>query len=1129
MPRTFDPLRHIKSLAERIRGTVGRQDLWIPFFIFCRAGAVYLALGAFIIPSLIGHFGPDVLTQVLHTPTYFSRVGFNPLTLELTIHEIQIQSDDHRNLIEVERLGINLDSMAMLWHRAPCFDRIQIVGPALDLRQEKDGGSNLSHWIETVSKASPEEPEGPAKGTLPPLRINHLELMEGRLAIYPSADDPDYSHQIDHIQLQLEDLSTAPKTTGLYRLQARLGVTGNLSWQGEVSLSPLKSEGSLAIELKNSPELERLLAELPGMPSITGDIEVKGSYEVESEPKLRFQVKGVEVLGHHLRAVKPSDRIDQAVLTEARIEGLDLASDTQALRVERLTLGGIQLNLALPSPAQAVNAGPRANPNAKFTENLSEGPNWRAEIRHATVSDLTIVGPPALCPASSQPAADGEASAATPACQIKNNGPSLATRQALIDDLDIDLGMRAIRIRNIALKQPSASVVRGTDGRLFLQSARKESPSGNSTQDANGRDDGARSTAWDFGLEAASVEDGSLHFEQKMRRESLVFDVEHLAARMVPASKGNEIHIEADLKEGGSLLLEASRSQNLAISQAVLKVQNLNLLPLQGLVLDATALRLEEAQLDVNLSLNTKAPFGPLNPEIQGVASLQNVSLLKAPLNQKFFRLKALELIGIHAVPAEKRFHLSELKLLQPDAIVAIRGDKKSNLSDIVEHLHQHAPVAGHKSAPPQAPLSSGTGPVEKPFSLGIDRVAIEKGRVDYSDESLIIPFSSQINQLNGVITGVDFNPESEASLRIFGAVGEYGEASLEGRLRPAAPKAFTDIDLAFRNVQMSTLSPYSATFAGRKIESGKLNVSTHYHSKAGEFKSENKVFLERLRLGDTIESPKSVSLPLDLAVSILSDAQGNIETTLPVQGNLNDPEFDYGRLVLDAISNLLKRAVTAPFTLLSSVFDGTDDQDLGKIRFNPGESRLIPPERERLMKLVGRLNGKKNLSLILHGGSVQEIDAAGLKQRKVRETVAEALGTFTDHVEPDPINVSAAKTQRVLEKLASQLDCTDATVQAFEEQTGHVPDRVTLLTTLMDRPSKTPDFYQALLEAIEKDMPLPEGALVALGDARAQAIARELVDTLHFEPNRLSVGPLTQAVAADNGMVLIGLELKNR
>ena len=469
MPRTFDPLRHIKSLAERIRGTVGRQDLWIPFFIFCRAGAVYLALGAFIIPSLIGHFGPDVLTQVLHTPTYISRVGFNPLTLELTIHEIQIQSDDHRNLIEVERLGINLDSMAMLWHRAPCFDRIQIVGPALDLRQEKDGGSNLSHWIETVSKASPEEPEGPAKGTLPPLRINHLELMEGRLAIYPSADDPDYSHQIDHIQLQLEDLSTAPKTTGLYRLQARLGVTGNLSWQGEVSLSPLKSEGSLAIELKNSPELERLLAELPGMPSITGDIEVKGSYEVESEPKLRFQVKGVEVLGRHLRAVKPSDRIDQAVLTEARIEGLDLASDTQALRVERLTLGGIQLNLAVPTPAQAVSAGPRANPNTRFTENLSEGPNWRAEIRHTTVSDLNIMGLPALCPTSSQPAAESEASAAPTACQIKNNGPIFATRQALIDDLDIDLGKRAIRIRNIALQQPLASLVRGTEASLFPQ------------------------------------------------------------------------------------------------------------------------------------------------------------------------------------------------------------------------------------------------------------------------------------------------------------------------------------------------------------------------------------------------------------------------------------------------------------------------------------------------------------------------------------------------------------------------------------------------------------------------------------------------------------------------------------
>jgi hypothetical protein len=36
-----------------------------------------------------------------------------------------------------------------------------------------------------------------------------------------------------------------------------------------------------------------------------------------------------------------------------------------------------------------------------------------------------------------------------------------------------------------------------------------------------------------------------------------------------------------------------------------------------------------------------------------------------------------------------------------------------------------------------------------------------------------------------------------------------------------------------FRNVEMTNLTPYSATFAGRKIASGKLSLDLEYKIKA--------------------------------------------------------------------------------------------------------------------------------------------------------------------------------------------------------------------------------------------------------------------------------------------------------
>ena len=89
---------------------------------------------------------------------------------------------------------------------------------------------------------------------------------------------------------------------------------------------------------------------------------------------------------------------------------------------------------------------------------------------------------------------------------------------------------------------------------------------------------------------------------------------------------------------------------------------------------------------------------------------------------------------------------------------------------------------------------------------------------------------------------------------------------------------------------------------------------------------------------------------------SIISceDNNGIIDLDIPIHGDMNEPEFEYGHLVGQAISNLLTKIITAPFTLLTKLAGGKND--LESINFEAGKYQLTPPQKELLTHLADAL-----------------------------------------------------------------------------------------------------------------------------------------------------------------------------
>jgi hypothetical protein len=394
-------------------------------------------------------------------------------------------------------------------------------------------------------------------------------------------------------------------------------------------------------------------------------------------------------------------------------------------------------------------------------------------------------------------------------------------------------------------------------------------------------------------------------------------------------------------------------------------------------------------------------------------------------------------------------------------------------------------------------------------FLVHIGRVDVESGAVEFADLSLALPFAANVRDLGGVVQGVSTDRESRASVRLEGRVDEHGLARVEGSLRPFRPKSFLDLGVSFRNIEMPPLSPYTVTFAGRRIASGRLALDLRYKMDNSMLSGDNRILLEKFTLGERVETPGALSLPLDLAVALLTDSQGRIDLAVPVSGNVDDPQFSYGHLIWQAIQNLLTRIVTAPFRALGALFGGgSSNENLESIAFDPGRTALLPPEREKLKRVAEGIGKRPQLRLVAEG-QYSASDQAALRQRDIESAVSARLRrpTAADAM-TEPVNITDARTQRALEAIFIERNSEQALDEfagTIEKSRGKPVERANAVLGLAGRASSDRAFYEALLKRLIDTARLPDEALRQLADARARSVAGYLVKDLSVPAERVT------------------------
>ncbi|MGQ9861817.1 MAG: DUF748 domain-containing protein [Thiobacillaceae bacterium] len=519
----------------------------------------------------------------------------------------------------------------------------------------------------------------------------------------------------------------------------------------------------------------------------------------------------------------------------------------------------------------------------------------------------------------------------------------------------------------------------------------------------------------------------------------------------------------------------------------------------------------------------------------EGALRIADLLINEAGSDNRFLAWKSLATADLKV--GNRALEIDELKLDSPAAKLIIYEDKSVNLKRILktDAVQDAAPVPSEQvaaTAEPALAATSGQTPVartESPvaYPVSIARVSVDRGELDFADLSLALPFAARIHEFKGGINGIASAPGTPAQLELDGRVDEYGLARAAGQIELFDPTRFMDIKVVFRNVEMTKLTPYTATFAGRKIASGKLSLDLEYKISERQLLGENQIVMDQLTLGERVESPTARNLPLDLAIAILKDSKGQIDLGLPVSGSLDDPQFSYGQIIWKAIVNVVTKIVTAPFRALGRLF-GSSGEEMESIVFDLGEARLLPPEREKLVKLGHALEQRPNLALSVRGAYHPEADAAVLRDLDLRRAIAQEMGRkLADDEDPGPMATGQPAVRKALEALYARRFGAQALeeLQARHRQANPGPPPEGTVGKLLSRvsglirakPEPLPPEEEAALKGVDlhglvyqrllQTEAVDEVRLQGLAGRRAEAIAATLRQA-GLADARIQIGP---------------------
>jgi hypothetical protein len=537
------------------------------------------------------------------------------------------------------------------------------------------------------------------------------------------------------------------------------------------------------------------------------------------------------------------------------------------------------------------------------------------------------------------------------------------------DAVTVDTGTRAVNIAGIRTADGRLLINRLEDGKLNLQALSEFSSEEDVGPDVEAPAAAAPSAPWAVSLGTLDLTNYQVRAENLVpeNKAGAIIDTIRVGAKDFSTRQESTgtVDMSCRINESGELTVKGVVGISPVSARLTAGLEHLGLTGLYPFLAAYFPGAITGGEVSVmgDIVLAQTAD-GALNANFDGQAGINDFKAVDKQNGRPLIAFNALELTAIKAGNSPVALTIGDVQLKRLAADLDIDAEGNFNLYRTTGAEPRDA--AG-------APETKG-----EPLSINIGRFALTDGRLRFSDKMPAQPFHTELSDINFQVTGLSSRPDQMAVVLFSGLLDNQASLNLSGRISPLAEKPYADIVLKIENMELSGLSSYSGKYIGRNIAKGKLFTDLGYTIKDQTLTAKNHVFIDQLALGTAVDSPKATNLPVGLAISLLRDRQGKITLDVPVSGNLNDPKFSLGRIILQAFTNIIAKAATSPFSLVSAALGGADPSHLA---FDYGSSEIPEKDRPAIDSLVELLYNRPTLAIELSGFVDSEQDGRALSE----------------------------------------------------------------------------------------------------------------------------------------------------
>jgi len=439
----------------------------------------------------------------------------------------------------------------------------------------------------------------------------------------------------------------------------------------------------------------------------------------------------------------------------------------------------------------------------------------------------------------------------------------------------------------------------------------------------------------------------------------------------------------------------------------------------------------------------------------------------------------------------KKTYRIEALSLTGLQVKTALLPDGRINLMDLVPQSTPKAPAPEEGAS--QTPAEAETKPL--PLVV-VDKMTLTQGTVRFEDQSIQPNFATVLSGMELEVTGFSTLPESQTKVAFKSKLDEKGVISVDALMKPLAQPLDLETSFSLNSYALQILEPYIGKYTGRSLQDGTMDVKMDYRISGNQLSASHKLLIQHFEFGQKVESKDALSLPFGLAIALLEDPQGRITISLPVKGDMSDPQFEYLHLVGQVIRNFFMKLVTKPFSVLASMAGGGDagTDELGYVRFLPGKADLSDEEKGKLDILITGLKERPKLRLEINGSFDPQVDWKAIQ-----------ADMFTKDYED--LRKDSSKEETVVYQLLYQrrfgIRALWDLAKKYKEEVGKYQEE---------------KLNQEIKRQLIEHAPPDQQALSVLAQARAQIVYSYFLER-GFDPKRLSVGE-TRSAQSSMGFV---------